>query len=272
MIRLIQRTHLMDPDAGNGAGGGTYVPADITPGQDNQTPTSTQTPDSIQKRFDEMTAQTREMERRFQAQQELNMQLMAQLAKGNQPPQAQAPQAPQFQLPEGMDPSMAQAFKAQQDFFQAQLAQQAKQMEQLMSQNLGQVRMTTEQLQFQQAAQAYPEPVRQLAAQRLAQWRQGGYTGWSPEDALRYAAGELVMSGKLQPPAPAQNQGPTPRPFNQPPMPMAFGAPPPSPVPNQQLPEALPDAVLNKMTPEAQLKYWEDRLAKTGGVDQPIVV
>lgn len=247
-----------------------YAPVDITPTETQQAPAI---PDAVQKRFDEMTAQFRESQRMYQESQNQNMALLAQLAQRSNPvPPPATPQLPTIQFPEGTDPSIANAFQAQQKFFQDMMAQQAKNLEQTINGQLGQVRMTQEQLQFQQVAQKYPPEVQRLGEQRLNEWRKAGLTGWNPEDALRYAFGELASTGKL-PMTPQNQQVPNARPLNQPQTGynMPFGAPPPPVQQTLTLPDALPDAVLAKMKPEAQLKYWEDRLAKTGGIDQPIL-
>lgn len=264
MTSLIQLQRRSAPDNDQGGGGGTYQPADITPGQ--QTPAI---PDSIQKRFDELTAGQREAERRYNDAMALNQQLLAQVAQNR--PQAPvaptAPAAPTIQLPEGTDPALAAAFKAQGDYFAQMMNQQAEALSKSMTQAMGGVRQTTEQLRFQQASQGEQPEVAQLAAKLYQDWQKQGYTGWNPEDAIVHAKGVLFAQGKL---TPGQTQNV--RHINTPPGQMPFGAPPPNLQNVQMLPERLDDSILNKMTPEARLKYETDRMVKTGGVDQAIIM
>lgn len=262
MTSLIQLTPRRAPNDGSGDQSGQYVPADITPGQN--TPAI---PESIQKRFDELTANQREAERRYQDAMALNQQLLARVAAPPPPVAQQGPSAPVITLPEGTDPALAQAFKAQQDYFAQALAQQAKSFEQTVQTSMGGVRMTQEQMRVQQAAQGEDPAVAQLAQKLYQDWTQKGHTGWNPEDAITHAKGMLAAQGKWTPPA--QGQGNI-RHINQPAM--NFGAAPPAPNAQTMLPERLDDAILNKMTPEKRLAYEADRMVKTGGIDQAIIM
>lgn len=272
MTRLIQRLTLQDPNTDNGGGGGQYVPADITPGQDaNQNQQDpNKVPDSVQKRFDELTAQLAEARRQAQAALEANQQLMPIIAQANQPKAPAAPTPPSFEvaIPEGMDPQLAALLKSQADQFNKAMQWQAEQFKQQLGQVQGQVAQSIDQVRFQAKAATEAPEVTQLAQKLLSDWRRDpSKGGWNESDAITFAKGILAEQGKLPAPQAArQTQQPARDPATG-----HFTASVPDGRQGNVLPEPLADAVLAKMTPAQQEAYWADRLQKTGGIDQPIV-
>jgi hypothetical protein len=246
----------VSPDATtNGADGAPVVPPAV--------------PEGVQKRFDELTAQLREAERRAADAATANQQMMANFMA--QQAQAQRPQAPagppQFQVPEGVDPALAQMFQGLHQTFQTQLQQMQQQNQQAIQQVGRMTQQTTAQMALQNELAMQPQQVQQMATQFFQQWQQQGKTGWEPKDAVdmaRYHLGLPKVSVANRPLAPGGFAPLTPG---------GAGSPPPA-VQVQGPGDRLPDAVVERMAPAARLAYEEGRMKKwspqTQG-DVPIV-
>lgn len=226
-------------------------------------------PEGVQKRFDEMTAQLREAERRAAdatlANQQMMANFMAQQSAAQQRQQAPAG-PPQFQVPEGVDPALAQMFQSMNTAFTARLEQMQNQTQQAIQQTARQMGQTTAQMALQQELSMQPPNVQQMASQFFQQWQQTGKTGWEPKDAVdmaRYHLGLPKVSAANRPLAPGGFAPLTPG-----------GAGSPSPAVQVQGPgERLPDEVIARMNPAARLAYEEGRMKKWGAgtPDVPIV-
>ncbi len=160
-----------------------------------------------------------------------------------------APQAPQ--LPDGIDPVMAQFFQQQ---TQQLLQQQSAMFEQKMVQALGGVRQNQEQLQMQALASGTDPKVTARAQKLFGAWKANGATGFTMEDAFVYAEGQLAKEARSTQRQNAPNgngyeattQG---------------GAMPPAT--NRNLPPAKSDAELNAMSPAQQEAYWASRVGNS---------
>jgi hypothetical protein len=236
-------------------------PAQSTvPGSDNQTQTApgeAQTQDDgqtrLNQRFAELTQIINSQKDLLAQSQTLAQQLMAnqaalqaQLAQVHQPRQEPA-QPFQIQLPEGTDPALAQVFNGMTQAFQKTLEEQHKRTEALISQAVGGVRQSQEQMEMSQAVAGQPKEVQELANRLYQQWRQAGHTGWVPRDAVTFARGQLGVTA-----APGHRQA-------QQEITAPGGAPPP-PARGQELPPPLPDEVLKKMSLKQQEDYWFKRV------------
>lgn len=131
--------------------------------------------EGFQKRIDQLTAERRAAEQREEM-------LRAQLAELTnsviqRAQQAEAPQTPPVEItPEE---------KAKYDYVTAPLQRQLEELKQQNAAQLGQLR-------FQQAIAGKDPRVVQRAQQLLAAWQKDpSKGGWTPEDALVYASGEL---------------------------------------------------------------------------------
>lgn len=251
------------PEDGNGGGGDSQNPPGV---HDITTQQPAQQPSPFQQRIGELTGTIKEQKDALARQQEVIQQLMAaqaqiqaQIAANNRPAAPAAPQIPQLQLPEGVDPTVASLFQQQTQVFQQMLAQQQQQTEALIQQTAGQQRMTVAQLELQTALNGQPVEVQQLAQKLYMDWQRSGNTGWAPKDAVIYARGQLGITGQPVRQTHANVETVTPGGSVQPPTTQGQALPPP-----------LPPEALQKMSLAQEEAYWRKRLEAQGGVDQPI--
>lgn len=230
------------------------------PGSDTQNPTGQGEAQNdgqsrLNARFAELTAIINGQKEQVAQSQALVQQLLSsqaqlqqQLTQNHRAPE---PQGFQIQLPDGVDPVLAQTLQGMTQAFQKTLEEQNKKTHELIQQAVGGVRMTQEQMELQQAVQGQPKEVGELANRLYHQWRQAGNTGWTPQDAVVYARGKLGVAGQT---APGRQtiEHVTPG-----------GAPPPSPNSGQGLPPPLPDEVIRKMSLKQQEDYWAKRVGDT---------
>lgn len=239
--------------------------AQVPNAQDAQTPVDPSAPtDSnqeapVQKRIGEIVAQREEAKRRAEAAEAANQQMMAAMAQ--QSAQLNAMMARQnepakqpdnhlnIEIPEGMDPAQAAFFTKLTQGFQAQLEHQSKQNSAALQAQVGQLRQTQAELQLQAALNNQPPAVAKRAAELMKSWQVGGFTGWSPQDAIIYARGELG-AGAAPPPPRANPNGDV----------MQFGAAPPAIARHAALPPPMPDETLRRMTLKQQEDYWAKRV------------
>lgn len=223
-----------------------------TPGQGQEGQTEGQV--RLNQRFAEMTKTINETREMLASQQALNQQLIATQAQLHQQlttrGQPQTPAVPQFTLPEGTDPQVAAVFNNMASMFQKQLEESAKRTEETINRAVGGVRMSQEQMELNQAMSSQPKEVQELAGRLLQSWRQQGYTGWKPQDAITFARGQLGVAN-TPPPRRTHNDDMVPG-----------GSPPPDPR-GQTLPPPLPDEQLKRMTLKQQEEYWFKRAGDT---------
>lgn len=154
------------------------------------TPETPPAPDhsAVQKRIDELTARSKDYERQnaeLNARAQEQSQMLAAILTQRQEAQVPVQKAPE--LPEGMDPATAQYM---QQMFERSLDQR---MRPLMAQ-LGQVQGVSAAQQAAAAASQYGAQVQQRAAALAQNWQAKGLTGFTPEDAAIYAAGEAFRA------------------------------------------------------------------------------
>lgn len=209
---------------------------------------------NVQARFDEMTAQQHELRRQLEAQALANQELMGQLAAistklvSSHQPSAPAVPPP----PEGVDPNMVNYFA---QTMGQQMAAQLTQFKQEISQMVGGVRQSQEQIEFQQVASQYSPVVQQEAAKLLASWKKSGLQGWRPEDAFIYAEGQLARQARL-------TQAKTRPNGTADDMTVASGGSTPPPT-TRALPPPKSDAELAQMTLAQREAYWASRVGNS---------
>lgn len=218
-----------------GPEGGQAVPQGTNPQPEGQNP-------GIQHRIDQLTARYHEAERRnaelqgrFEAQQQMMLQQMQQA----QQPQ---PRDPFEHLPEDYRDAARAAAQAA----ERQAAARIQQLEQRYGQQLAA-------MQLQNAIQGQPPQVAQMAQQLYANWQRAGHTGWTPQDAVIYARGQLGI--------PAQQAAvptPPPDPFGGSFTHLPQSAPPPPPA-RPGAPNAAPPPDIES-DPVAAAAYYEQKL------------
>jgi hypothetical protein len=206
--------------------------------QDQNTQAQQAVPQTVPiERFNEVYAQSKEMERRYQEMIERQNTLLADIATRSAPP---VKEDDPF---EDMDPDEAVRLRRITEALTRPLMQKVGQLEGQLARNTGQQR-------FQQLAQHVGDPaVLQRAEELKAAWEKRGLHGWTEEDAFKYAAGELAVADKLKA-APARNERDQ---FNYMGAPITAqggsrGAPPTRRVDVESLPL------------DQQIEYWEKEL------------
>lgn len=216
----------------------------IAPGQDAEAVSATSPGEGTQNagfqaRISELVAKQHDTERNYQhmlqEERRRNDELLQKLlnSPANAPPQ----------LPD-MDPDEARRMQV----FMAPMLEQQRQM----ARQLQEMQMT--QTVHQVAAQrGFGADLAQEAAKLAAGWTQGGYSGWKPEDALVYAAGQRALNAN----APARNAA------GQfvPPAIMGQNAPAPVSQPRATIPANFDD-----LSPDQQIAALE----KLGVGDRPL--
>ena len=207
--------------------------------------------DGIQKRIDELTARFHEERRAAQAKDQQIAELVRALAeRSSQPAQQQA--ADPF---EGFEPEERQKFAAVLNPLQERLRQYEAYLPKVQA-----MEARLAEMQFKSAASqmGFDEGVQQRAMQLMQTWRNKGYTGWNPEDALTFAAGQLAMEDRQRNQTSRDERGR----FNGGSQSLVGGhAAPTSPNPRQ--PDAVP-ADLESWDPAKQAEFWEKRLGNKG--------
>ena len=136
----------------------------------------------IQKRIDELVAKVHEREAEVTHLRQQNEVFMAQALKQYQQP---APVEPQY----AVDPEEARRLKPMLAPYEQAL--------QAVQRQLAQIQQFSVQQQMQQAAAKFGDPTVMDDATKLMQaWSSKGLQGWSPEDALVYAAGQRAMAAR----------------------------------------------------------------------------
>lgn len=140
----------------------------------------------FEQRIAELTAKMREAERGQSELREQNMVLLQTLATGSQ---VQTPAAPAVEI----DPERVKEMDAY-------VTPKVRQLEQM----LARVEGALMQSEFQRAAQGVDPEIAREAEKLQANWRKQGFTGWTPQDALVYAAGAQALKQSPQQQANAQ--------------------------------------------------------------------
>jgi hypothetical protein len=177
---------------------GTAQPADpAVPGEGNGVSEggedNSQTSPGVQKRFDQLTAEKREMQRQLEEQQKLTQTLLLQQMQAQQQAQRQPePQLPEMpQAPEGMDPVLYHTFlKA------AEVAsrRQTMELERRMAPLLQQTHRTQADMTIVQEAGGNNE-LAQRAQRRYAAWVANNLQG-DPRDAVLYEEGLMAREAR----------------------------------------------------------------------------
>lgn len=244
-------------------------------GQDGQNSTGqddaqqSTVPPGVQKRFDEMTRQLHDAERRAAEAQNAAMEAMSLAARSQQAPVAPAPQTPTFkvEIPAGMDPAAAQFFGQLTNQFQAALDHQRLATEKAMAQLGAQTGQQSAHLQLQMRLASEPPAVQDMAQKLMADWQRSGKSGWAPEDAISFTRYQLGLPNTRLNTVKTQTGGGAAEDHNIP----SPGANTPAPR-GQQLAAPLSDQVLAKMSPVQREQYWAKRIAaqSNGKTDVPI--
>lgn len=154
----------------------------------------------FQQRIDQLTARNHEKDSKIE---ELIAQT-AQLLAIQQQREVPAPQDPKVEIPEGLDPAVAQFMER---MLQASQAPLLKQIEALKAQTLP-TAVTQQMTEVQQKLQEVGNPLVSARVTALIQgFQKAGYLQngtATPMDALKIAAGEMAL-GQLGPPAPVQS-------------------------------------------------------------------
>ena len=211
-------------------------------------PNPTNPTNGVQSRIDELTGtiheQRRAMEQTNATIQELIAQNAALAARQQQQPEQRQ------ELPEGVDPALANFLTNQ---FKTMLDANNRSLEQKLGQVVGTVRQSQEQLEFQQAATGADPKVVQAAQQLMATWRNKGFTGWIPADAIIYAEGQVARQGKQR----------TQRPNGDSNDAIQQGGAPLPPIQQSKLPPSKSDEEVNAMSLAEQEKYWGSRVGNS---------
>lgn len=202
--------------------------------------------DGIQKRIDELTAKAYQAQRMAEEASAREAKLMELLVNQHAQP-APAPQQPEFNIPDNVDPEQVRIIENIVRRTTAQYESKQAQFEQFLSQQ-----------RLQQAAAQVNDPGIADAASRIyADWNKRSLKGWNPEDALVYAAGQKYLEAQKQSAA-AQN---TRQQFARVEQPLSAQAAP-APVTTSSA-RPIP-ANIDSWPFEKQAEFWEQRLKDTG--------
>lgn len=155
------------------------TPASETPSQENQ-PNA-----GFQKRIDELVAKHADAQRRAEELSIINTQQMQMLMNQAVPQvQSQGPQPGELppELLQQVDPTLLKVIEAM-------TAKQSAQFQQVIARLEGQ----QAQQAFQQRAASLPPEVVANGQKLMNDWRRAGLQGWTPEDALTYAMGQIYQ-------------------------------------------------------------------------------
>jgi hypothetical protein len=155
-------------------------------------------PPGVQKRIDELTARSKAAEEAASAErvqrEQLAQLLLAQSQQAQRTPPPEPPKMPELPCPEGMDPSIWAAFNMQSRATAAFLAeQQSRALEARLAPALRNLQMSQGEMEFQRAAQGVDPAIGAEARKLLDTWQRAGLTGWTPNDAVVYAAGQAAL-------------------------------------------------------------------------------
>ncbi len=155
----------------------------IAQGQETE-PETPEKPSGIEARINELTAKFREAERALNersnqvAERDAQIAtLLTTLAAGRQEP-VQTQQV-------DIDPDEQRKFDALMSPRMLQMQRQLERLEQELSAS-----------QFRQVATGVEPEVAKRAQELMGAWKRNGYSGWTPEDAVTYAQGELLRKQK----------------------------------------------------------------------------
>jgi chromosome segregation ATPase len=138
--------------------------------------------EGIQKRINELVAERNEARGTITAMQQQITSMNEMFLR-----QSQAPAQVQQQVPAvDVDPQIAAQV-------QALMGPTLKQYEQTIQQQ----QATLNRIQYENELQKVPEAIRARAQQLQQQWTAARHTGWTMQDAIRYAAGEAAMNGQF---------------------------------------------------------------------------
>lgn len=145
-----------------------------------------QQPNGVEKRIAELVAAQHEWQRKFQAQEEQNQQLMSLLLQQQQQGPRAQPQDPYAGVE--LDPDDRKKIEAV-------ISPQLKQLQEMQRQ----MQFQFELAQVQQAASVYGDPrITELSVRLLQDWRQKGFSGWTPADAVDHAMGLLAKTERAK--------------------------------------------------------------------------
>lgn len=217
---------------------------------DNNTQPKPEVTPGVQARIDELVGRQHEKDRQLEQMNQTMQELIAQnAALAARQSQVAIPQTMQPQLPEGVDPAMAQFFMGQ---FDSMLKANAKQMEDKLHQVVGGIRQTQEQMEFQSAAQGRSPEVIQRAAKLLSHWKRIGASGFTQADALVYAEGQLAEE--------TRNQQRKQRPNGDGNDTTTLGGGAAPSTQRSALPPPKSDEEIRRMSPAQQVAYYEARV------------